>query len=128
MQGLEGSIDRIPGKPNHQAPPTLTARAELHNLLREERLFGATLLIFANKQDIASALPVAELEKVRGGERERGFARGRWGLWGYVSKSNERGGGRTDLEEQGLREGGSGGLCARGAGPCGRFGDGACYH
>ncbi|KAG2435451.1 hypothetical protein HYH02_011951 [Chlamydomonas schloesseri] len=38
-------------------------RAELHNLLGEERLFGATLLIFANKQDIASALSVPELEK-----------------------------------------------------------------
>ena len=40
-------------------------RAELHALLQEERLFGATLLIFANKQDVPSALPVEELEKVR---------------------------------------------------------------
>ena len=32
--------------------------------LQEERLFGATLLIFANKQDVPSALPVEELEKV----------------------------------------------------------------
>ena len=39
-------------------------RAELHALLQEERLFGATLLIFANKQDVPSALPVEELEKV----------------------------------------------------------------
>ncbi|KAG2501251.1 hypothetical protein HYH03_001058 [Edaphochlamys debaryana] len=39
-------------------------KAELHSLLQEERLFSATLLIFANKQDIASALSVAELEKV----------------------------------------------------------------
>ncbi|GIL80981.1 hypothetical protein Vretifemale_10122 [Volvox reticuliferus] len=39
-------------------------REELHNLLKEERLFGASLLIFANKQDIPSALSVAELEKV----------------------------------------------------------------
>ena len=40
-------------------------KAELHSLLGEERLFGATLLIFANKQDIPSALPVPELEQVR---------------------------------------------------------------
>ena len=39
-------------------------KAELHALLQEERLFGATLLIFANKQDVPSALPVEELEKV----------------------------------------------------------------
>ncbi len=50
----------------HLSPPAcyLRRRAELHNLLQEERLFGATLLIFANKQDIASALSVPELEKV----------------------------------------------------------------
>lgn len=31
-------------------------REELDNLLREERLFGATILIFANKQDLSGAL------------------------------------------------------------------------
>lgn len=39
-------------------------RQELQNLLKEERLYGATLLVFANKQDIPSALAVQELEKV----------------------------------------------------------------
>jgi ADP-ribosylation factor-like protein 2 len=39
-------------------------KAELHALLKEERLFGATLLIFANKQDVPSALPAEELEQV----------------------------------------------------------------
>ncbi|GFH10212.1 uncharacterized protein HaLaN_05485, partial [Haematococcus lacustris] len=39
-------------------------RAELAGLLQEERLFGATLLIFANKQDIPSALGPQELEQV----------------------------------------------------------------
>lgn len=39
-------------------------KQELHNVLKEERLVGATLLIFANKQDIAGALPVKELEQV----------------------------------------------------------------
>ncbi|KAG0940876.1 hypothetical protein G6F29_007353 [Rhizopus arrhizus] len=31
-------------------------KTELHQLLQEERLAGATLLVFANKQDIAGAL------------------------------------------------------------------------
>jgi len=39
-------------------------RKELHSLLQEERLFGATLLILANKQDIPSALSLQEIEKV----------------------------------------------------------------
>jgi hypothetical protein len=46
--------------------------------LQEERLFGATLLIFANKQDLPSALSVDELEKVCAGKRgERGMKRKR---------------------------------------------------
>eukprot|EP00877_Chromochloris_zofingiensis_P005023 jgi/Chrzof1/14521/Cz09g05260.t1 len=36
-------------------------KAELHNLLKEERLFGATLLILANKQDIPSALTLQQI-------------------------------------------------------------------
>lgn len=39
-------------------------RKELHALLQEERLFGATLLILANKQDIPSALSLEEIEMV----------------------------------------------------------------
>mmetsp|Transcript_14759 Transcript_14759/g.32072 ORF Transcript_14759/g.32072 Transcript_14759/m.32072 type:complete len:186 (-) Transcript_14759:645-1202(-) len=39
-------------------------RAELQALLQEERLVGATLLVFANKQDVPSALAVEELSKV----------------------------------------------------------------
>jgi ADP-ribosylation factor-like protein 2 len=31
-------------------------KAELHNLLKQERLIGATLLIFCNKQDISGTL------------------------------------------------------------------------
>lgn len=40
-------------------------KKELHSLLQEERLFGATLLILANKQDIPSALSLEEIAKVR---------------------------------------------------------------
>lgn len=39
-------------------------KKELHSLLQEERLFGATLLILANKQDIPSALSLDEIAKV----------------------------------------------------------------
>jgi small GTP-binding protein len=39
-------------------------KQELHALLQEERLYGATLLILANKQDIAGALSLQEIEQV----------------------------------------------------------------
>ena len=43
----------------------LDCRAELHNLLKEEKLAGATLLIFANKQDVGGALTDKQIEQVR---------------------------------------------------------------
>ena len=39
-------------------------RMELDNLLKEERLSGASLLILANKQDIKGALTPEEIAKV----------------------------------------------------------------
>ena len=39
-------------------------RKELHGLLQEERLLGATLLVFANKQDLAGALSLEEIREV----------------------------------------------------------------
>jgi ADP-ribosylation factor-like protein 2 len=39
--------------------------AELNNLLQVEKLAGATVLIFANKQDIEGALSVEEIEEVQ---------------------------------------------------------------
>ncbi|BGP14944.1 hypothetical protein JCM10213_007254 [Rhodosporidiobolus nylandii] len=38
-------------------------RQELHELLKEERLMGASLLVFANKQDIANAMSVDEISE-----------------------------------------------------------------
>ncbi|GAA5992346.1 hypothetical protein JCM11641_007858 [Rhodosporidiobolus odoratus] len=38
-------------------------RKELHELLKEERLMGASLLVFANKQDIANAMTVEEISQ-----------------------------------------------------------------
>ena len=40
-------------------------RAELHGLLREEKLAGASLLILANKQDLPGALTGAQIEQAR---------------------------------------------------------------
>ena len=37
---------------------------ELHNLLKQEKLAGATLLVFCNKQDINGALSVEEIKNV----------------------------------------------------------------
>ncbi|XP_034238286.1 ADP-ribosylation factor-like protein 2 [Thrips palmi] len=42
----------------------LDCRKELHQLLEEERLSGATLLVFANKQDLAGALSFEEIRDV----------------------------------------------------------------
>ena len=39
-------------------------RNSLHELLKEERLLGATLLIFANKQDVPGALTAEQIESV----------------------------------------------------------------
>merc|ERR1711988_1897531 len=39
-------------------------RQELHDLLRQEKLAGASLLVLANKQDLAGALQASEIQKV----------------------------------------------------------------
>merc|ERR1711879_797186 len=41
-----------------------TCKSELNNLLVEERLTGATLLVFANRQDLPGALPVDEISNL----------------------------------------------------------------
>ncbi len=38
---------------------------ELHNLLKQEKLAGATLLVLCNKQDINGALKVSEIKDVK---------------------------------------------------------------
>ena len=39
-------------------------KKELQALLQEERLLGATLLVFANKQDLPGALNVQQIREV----------------------------------------------------------------
>ncbi len=41
-------------------------RSELHSILREERLAGASLLVLANKQDVSGALKPEELASILG--------------------------------------------------------------
>lgn len=41
-----------------------TCAKELHDLLKEERLSGASLLVLANKQDLAGALTSDQIEKL----------------------------------------------------------------
>jgi len=41
-------------------------REELHSLLLEDRLAGASLLVFANKQDIQGSMTDREIEQVLG--------------------------------------------------------------
>ncbi len=42
----------------------ILCRDELHEILKEEKLVGATLLILANKQDLHGALPAAKIKEV----------------------------------------------------------------
>ena len=44
-------------------------KKELHTLLQEERLLGATLLVFANKQDLPGALAAEEIKYALGLEK-----------------------------------------------------------
>ena len=39
-------------------------KEELHNLLKQDKLAGATLIVLCNKQDINGALSVEEIKKV----------------------------------------------------------------
>lgn len=41
-----------------------TCANELHDLLKEERLAGASLLVLANKQDLAGALSSEKIEEI----------------------------------------------------------------
>lgn len=47
-------------------------KQELHKLLKEERLAGATLLIFANKQDLKGSLSRKDIEQLLDLEKMKG--------------------------------------------------------
>lgn len=43
----------------------LECKSELHELLKEERLAGAALLVLANKQDIPGAFSLEDIQEAR---------------------------------------------------------------
>jgi ADP-ribosylation factor-like protein 2 len=53
-------------------------RQELDHLLQQERLAGASLLIFANKQDVAGALSASEISQVLGLESSEKYQNRHW--------------------------------------------------
>ncbi|GLC69307.1 hypothetical protein PLESTF_000814000 [Pleodorina starrii] len=61
--GAGGSILTLPVPLTFSRASSASCGEELHKLLKEEQLFGASVFIFANKQDIPTALPAEELEK-----------------------------------------------------------------
>jgi ADP-ribosylation factor-like protein 2 len=61
-------------------------RAELHALLKEEKLIGSTLLIFCNKQDIEGALSPDQIREFLGLEE---ISRRHWGLIACSAKTGE---------------------------------------
>ncbi|CAM9808476.1 unnamed protein product [Phaeothamnion confervicola] len=56
-------------------------RSELADLLKQEKLAGASLLVFANKQDLAGALPPDEIAKALG-LRAEAFGTRHWSILG----------------------------------------------
>jgi ADP-ribosylation factor-like protein 2 len=55
-------------------------RDELLALLQQEKLAGASLLIFANKQDIEGALSADEIRRVLGLDAHRSFENRHWSI------------------------------------------------
>ncbi|CAO2830963.1 unnamed protein product [Amaranthus hypochondriacus] len=62
------------------------ARDELHRMLSEDELSDATLLVFANKQDLPNAMPVAEVTDKLGLHSLR---RRRWYIQAACATSGE---------------------------------------
>ncbi|KAI9030333.1 putative ADP-ribosylation factor-like 2-like protein [Hyaloraphidium curvatum] len=64
-------------------PRITDARAELGELLKEERLAGASLLVFANKQDLPGARTVDEIARLLGLEEGAEMLKGHhWAIQG----------------------------------------------
>lgn len=61
-------------------------KKELHNLLKEEKLMGATLLIFCNKQDIPGSLTSNEIKDFLGLEQ---ITTRHWGIIPCSAKTSD---------------------------------------
>jgi ADP-ribosylation factor-like protein 2 len=57
-------------------------RAELQDLLTQEKLAGASLLILANKQDLAGAASAEEIAKILCLDTDDKFANRHWSIYG----------------------------------------------
>ena len=58
-----------------------TCRRELLDLLQQEKLIGASLVIFANKQDLGGALTLEQIKDAFGLEREVKFEKRHWAIF-----------------------------------------------
>ena len=61
-------------------------KVELHNLLKQERLMGATLLIFCNKQDIEGSLTTNEIKEYLDLET---ISTRHWGIIGCSARTGD---------------------------------------
>eukprot|EP00752_Nemacystus_decipiens_P001808 g1746.t1 len=63
-------------------------KRELHDLLGQEKLAGASLLVFANKQDLSGALGAAQIAETLGLESKQ-FATRHWSIVGCSAVTGE---------------------------------------
>ena len=64
-------------------------RKELCGLLEQEKLAGASLLIFANKQDVRGALTAEEIAKALGLRENSSFQNRHWSIRGCSAVTGE---------------------------------------
>lgn len=64
-------------------------REELMKLLQQEKLMGASLVIFANKQDLGGALTLEEIRDVLGLETEANFEKRHWSIFACSAVTGE---------------------------------------
>lgn len=64
-------------------------REELMKLLQQEKLMGASLVIFANKQDLGGALSLEEIRDVLGLETEANFEKRHWSIFACSAVTGE---------------------------------------
>ena len=64
-------------------------RKELCDLLQQEKLAGASLLIFANKQDVQGAITADEIAKALGMREGSSFQNRHWSIRGCSAVTGE---------------------------------------
>eukprot|EP01006_Ploeotia_vitrea_P048266 TRINITY_DN67212_c2_g1_i1.p1 TRINITY_DN67212_c2_g1~~TRINITY_DN67212_c2_g1_i1.p1 ORF type:complete len:187 (-),score=16.74 TRINITY_DN67212_c2_g1_i1:127-687(-) len=64
------------------------AKAELHKILEDDSLCRASVVVFANKQDLPHALPVSDISNALSLSKAPGF-HGEWYIQGSVASTGE---------------------------------------